>query len=399
MGLNSTLVHRVKSRISRRLTSPRKFRRAVLCTSRMSRSSAGPCALRLSCVSLRGSVQHGIRELICVHSAAPVRSCYPPSLSSRVFLKLMGRSSFLYHCCVFCGFPQPSHRHPLRGSRRWHTLCLFHLPHVSFFLLLCVFWFYVSVIGGYRSVALRRISPGGGVQNFFASRSSSELNSHQFPLGAPRGQEVQNFTASCSSSEPSSHQISLRAPFGCLRQVSIPVSWVEHHYSLRAVLLCTSSSSLTTPSEASRHYTCTRRESATTAYFGCMELPLPPRLALLRGHEGDGTCPPRPPGSSPRPCSLHPGQAGLRFKVFLGGRSLLVDASGRQSSTLFPPLCCLSLWRFSGSVFLVSVATLRAVLQLLGPADGRQLALKVPRPCVFSTVAQRLSRIPSCRQW
>ena len=46
--------HRVKSRISRRLTSPRKFRRAVLCTSRMSRCGAGPCALRLSCVSPRG---------------------------------------------------------------------------------------------------------------------------------------------------------------------------------------------------------------------------------------------------------------------------------------------------------------------------------------------------------
>ena len=41
--------------------------------------------------------------------------------------------------------------------------------------------------------------------------------------------------------------------------------------------MCTSLSSLTTPSEASRHYTCTRRESATTAYFGCMELLLPPR--------------------------------------------------------------------------------------------------------------------------
>ena len=41
--------------------------------------------------------------------------------------------------------------------------------------------------------------------------------------------------------------------------------------------MCTSSRSLTTPSKASRHCTCTRRESATAAYFGCMELLLPPR--------------------------------------------------------------------------------------------------------------------------
>ena len=166
VGLNSTLVHRVQSRISRRLTSPRKFRRAVLCTSRMSRSSAGPCALRLSCVSLRGSVQQGIRELICVHSAARVRS------------------SFLYYCCVFCGVPQPSYRHPLRGSRRWHTLCLFHLPHVSACSATLRIWFYVSVIGGYRSLCFEEFCREDEVQNFLASRSSSELSSHQFSLRA-----------------------------------------------------------------------------------------------------------------------------------------------------------------------------------------------------------------------
>ena len=33
-----------------------------------------------------------------------------------------------------------------------------------------------------------------------------------------------------------------------------------------------------------------------------------------------------------------------------------------------------------------------------GPAGGRQLALKVSGSCVCSTVAQRLSRIPSRRQ-
>ena len=31
---------------------------------------------------------------------------------------------------------------------------------------------------------------------------------------------------------------------------------------------------------------------------------------------------PRPPGSSPRPCSLRAGQAGLRFNVLLGGLGL-----------------------------------------------------------------------------
>ena len=118
----------------------------------MSRSSAGPCALRLSCVSLRGFVQHGIRELICVRSAARVRSCSPPSLSSRVFLQSLGRSSFFCHCCVFCGVPQTCHRDPLRGSRRRNTLCLIHLPRVSACSATLCIWFYVSVIGGYRSL-------------------------------------------------------------------------------------------------------------------------------------------------------------------------------------------------------------------------------------------------------
>ena len=57
-----------------------------------------------------------------------------------------------------------------------------------------------------RDLASRR------VQNFPASDSSSELSSHQIPLGPPGGEEVQNFTASSSSSELSSHQISLGAP-------------------------------------------------------------------------------------------------------------------------------------------------------------------------------------------
>ena len=50
---------------------------------------------------------------------------------------------------------------------------------------------------------------------------------------------------------------------------------------------------------------------------------------LRRGYEGDGTCPPRPPGSSPGSCLLRPGQVGLRFNVMLGGWGLLVDSSGR----------------------------------------------------------------------
>ena len=72
--------HRVKSRISRKLTSPRKFRRAVLCTSRVSRSSASPCALRLSCVSPRGSAERGIREPFCVHRAVPNSDGSAPAL-------------------------------------------------------------------------------------------------------------------------------------------------------------------------------------------------------------------------------------------------------------------------------------------------------------------------------
>ena len=152
----------MKSRISRRLTSPRKFRRAVLCTSRMSRSGAGPCALRLSCVSPRGSVEPGIRELICPQGFTQqrrVRSCSPLSLSSRVFLQSLERWSFLSHCYVFCGVPQPSHRHPLRGSRRRHTLCLIHLPHVSACSATLCIWFYVSVIWWLSQFALRRFLP------------------------------------------------------------------------------------------------------------------------------------------------------------------------------------------------------------------------------------------------
>ena len=77
-------------------------------------------------------------------------------------------------------------------------------------LLLCAFdsTFQSLVV---IAVSVSKSFAVGGVQNFIASRSSSELSSHRFPLGAPRGQEVQNFSACCSSSELSSHQISLTA--------------------------------------------------------------------------------------------------------------------------------------------------------------------------------------------
>ena len=85
------------------------------------------------------------------------------------------------------------------GSRRQHTICLFHLPHVSYrlVLLLCVFGSTFSIIGA-KSFAVRR---------------SSKL---------PR--QSQHIRAELSSTLSQSS-------FGCLRQVSIPVSWVEHHYS------------------------------------------------------------------------------------------------------------------------------------------------------------------------
>ena len=168
--------------------------RAILCTSRLSRGCSGSCALCLSCVSLRHSVEPGIRELICV------RSCSPPSRSSRVFLQSQGRSSFLTHRCVFCGVPQLSYRHPLRGSRRRHTLCLIHLPPV---LLLCVFG------PTFQSLVVVAVC----ASKSFSVRRSSKL---------PRHSQLIRPELSSNLSQSS---------FGRLRQDSVPVSWVEHPYS------------------------------------------------------------------------------------------------------------------------------------------------------------------------
>ena len=132
------------SRYSRRLTTPRKVRRAVLRTSRMLRCGSGF-----------------------------------PSTETR---RAVGT------------------RDRLRGSRRRHTLCLIHLPPV---LLLCVFGstfqsLVVVAVCASKSSALRRSSKLPRQSQFIRAELSSNLS---------------------------------QSSFGCLRQDSIPVSWVEHHCS------------------------------------------------------------------------------------------------------------------------------------------------------------------------
>ena len=99
--------------------------------------------------------------------------------------------------------------------------------------------------------------------------------------------------------------------------------------------MCTSSSLLTTPSEASRcrcshpraqpplqHISAVRSCGYRLALFPGGPFVSGLLLAVLLGYEGDGTCPPRPPGSSFGPRSLRSGQVGLRFNVSLGGSGL-----------------------------------------------------------------------------
>ena len=146
----------VRSRISRRLASPRKFRRAVLCTSRMSRRGAGPCALRLSFVSPRGSVEPGIRELICVHWAVPNSDGSAPSLRLLVphgCFSSRWEVEFLFSLLriLQSSTSESSPPSPWQTSR-WHTLCMIRLPPVSACSATLRIWFYVSVIGGYRTL-------------------------------------------------------------------------------------------------------------------------------------------------------------------------------------------------------------------------------------------------------
>ena len=249
-----------------------------------------------------------------------------------------------------------------------HWACLLPDAVVPLFPLLCVVPFRASQFLSSRNLA------EGRVQNFPASRSSSELSSHQISTRTGSSK----LPCQCQLIRAEHLSNLYQSSFGSLRQDSTPVSWVEHHYSQRAVQLCTSTSSLTTPSEASRHCTCARRRVrhysilrlygavASASPFPCSPSVFGWFLALLCSYEGDGTGPPRPPESSARPFSPRAGQAGPRFNVLLGG--LLVDASRRQSSTLFPPLRCLSLGRSMASSLLDSIATLRPVVQLLGPS-------------------------------
>ena len=195
-----------------------------------------------------------------------------------------------------------SHRHPLRGSRRRHALCLIHLPPV---LLLCVFG------STFQSLVVVAVC----ASKSFAVKRSSKLPRHSQLIRA-------EFKSNLSQSSS-----------GCLRQDWTPVSWVEHHYSLRAVLLCTSTSSLTTPSEASRHCTCARRgvrhcsifrlygAVASASPFAGRAPPSPGSsllfYAAVRAMVQDRRARHRP---APDPtCSPRAGQAGLRFNVLLWG--------------------------------------------------------------------------------
>ena len=78
-------------------------------------------------------------------------------------------------------------------------------------------------------------------------------------------------------SQPSSH-LHRRSPRMTASCPRFPGSWVEHHYSKRAVSWTASSRSLTTPSGASRHCTCTRRRvrhfSSQTVWSRGYRLPL-----------------------------------------------------------------------------------------------------------------------------
>ena len=94
-------------------------------------------------------------------------------------------------------------------------------------------------------------------------KTSPRVAAHPSRLGAP--QEVRNFPASPSSSELSSHQISLRAHSGVCTTAAERLSH------------CVPPQVHSLTHRKHRGTTCTRRESATTAYFGCTELLLPPR--------------------------------------------------------------------------------------------------------------------------
>ena len=108
---------------------------------------------------------------------------------------------------------------------------------------------------------------------------------------------------------------------------------------------------------------------------------------VLHCCEDDGTGPPRPSWSIPGPHSLRPVQKRLRFDVSLGGQGLLVDSSGRRTSSLLFLLRYISPLSLTVRASLLRVATLRAVLRVLGPswwtpAGGRQLAWRVSRQIV-----------------
>ena len=171
--------------------------------------------------------------------------------------------------------------------------------------------------------------------------SATHVLRSSFSEGFAEGR-VQNFPASRSSSELSSYQITLRALSGCLRQVSTPYSHGSSTTTAKGLSFCVQQQvhSLrhrrhrgTIPALAGK--------SATTAFLGCMELLLPPTplpgcsffvvhvLMVPLFYEDDGTCPPRPPGSASRHRSLRAVQGCVRFDVLYNRRGLLVD-SGRR---------------------------------------------------------------------
>ena len=193
-----------------------------------------------------------------------------------------------------------------------HWACLLPDVVVPLFPLLCIVCWdsaYFPVTGVFGTLCFVRTSQfhssrdlaQGRVQNFTAICSSYELSSHQIstrtgsskpprwcqptraelssnPLGAPSGEEVQNFTAGRSSSELGPHQISIRALSGVCVKTRL-LSRGSSTTAAKGLSYCVRRQ-VHPPRHRRRRGTVPAHvgESATTAYFGCMELLLP--LAL-----------------------------------------------------------------------------------------------------------------------
>ena len=158
--------------------------------------------------------------------------------------------------------------------------------------------------------------------------------------------------------------------------------------------MSTSSSSFTTPSEASRYCTRLYGAVATTSPFRAG----PSSLACFSlFYMATRAMPHRAARVQPRTCSLRPGQVGLRFCDSFVRQGLLVDSSGRLCSSSRPSLCFSLCVPRQGPSWLELLRFVQSY-GLSGPADGRQPALKVSGLTTHTMVAQGFSRISSHRQ-